>query len=235
MRRPVVGITLDNVDNAHASGRYEVGTGYADCVAAVGGLPLCLPHDPALARLYLQQVDAVVLTGGVDPDTSEFGVPSHPQARLMDPRRQAFELALLGEAEQTPELPVLGVCLGMQLMVLRAGGTLSQHMPSTHAPEVVARHSRAWHTVGRCVRTEIFPEGNYAVYSNHQQVISDAGQMRVTVRATDDKLIEGVDDPSRPFYVGVQWHPERSADDAFGKGLFRALVDAANSRMNVNV
>ena len=129
MKIPAIGITVDNHDNTATSGRYESSIAYSRCVAQAGGLPVLLPHEPQRVGQYASLCDGFVLTGGVDPKTEAFGQPTHPQARPMDERRQAFELALLTATDEHPSKPVLGICLGMQLMALRAGGTLHQHLP----------------------------------------------------------------------------------------------------------
>ena len=101
--------------------RYEVRCAYAAAVVAAGGVPVMLPHEVELADDYVERCDGLLLTGGGDPTTEAFGEPTHPLADRIDPRRQAFELALL-EAAEAGDTPVLGVCLGMQLMALHAGG-----------------------------------------------------------------------------------------------------------------
>ena len=83
--RPVIGITLDNLDNTRGSGRYDLGVGYSAAVAAGGGVPIALPHELNRVANYVALCDGFVFTGGVDPDTTAFGQPVHPKARLMGP------------------------------------------------------------------------------------------------------------------------------------------------------
>ncbi len=242
MPHPVIGITLDNRDNTADSGRYEVGIGYSRAVAAAGGVPILLPHERDAIADYLAMCDGFILTGGVDPDTTAFGQPTHPKARVMDPARQAFELALLDALDEAPH-PVLGICLGMQLMALRAGGHLNQYLPDTHPPRVVKRHQKAEHEVSIDVDDAALPRATASVHSNHQQAISDPGRMRVIARCDGD-IIEAIDDPERGrrFYLGVQWHPERAPSRGISPGiapgndqsplnlgLFKRLVNACAS------
>jgi len=233
MHAPLIGITVDNADNTADSGKYEVGTGYGRAVAAAGGVPLLLPHEPERAADYTALCDGLILTGGVDPDTAALPEawpgrgPLHASARVMDPRRQDFELALLAAADATPGKPVLGVCLGMQLMTLHRGGTLNQYLPDTHDAAVVARHRHGDHTVTVTADGPLGAAGDAGViHSHHQQVIDDAGTLRVVATAQDG-IIEAVDDPGRAFYVGVQWHPERGDAGAMSWGLIGKLVAAA--------
>lgn len=239
--RPLIGITVDNLENTAASGRYELGVGYSRAVAAAGGLAVLLPHELGCVSQYVSRCDGLILTGGVDPDTSTLPkdwpghAPTHPKARVMDPARQAFELALLQEIDRTkPEAALLGVCLGMQLLALHHGGTLNQYLPDTHTRELVERHRRADHAVRVTVGDSVLPvpgDGASAmIHSNHQQVIATAGDLRV-VAVAEDEMIEAIDDPTRPFRLGVQWHPERptaSGDNGpLGGALIARFVEAA--------
>ena len=222
---PVVGVTCDVAD-----GRARAKLGYAESIAGAGGVPVLLPpapdeaSAPALARAHAALCDAFVLTGGDDPIMEAFGEPTHPGATPVDPRRQASELALIDALRaHEPAKPVLGVCLGMQYMALVAGGALDQCLPET-----LDSHAEHWdgrvHAVLPEPGTDALPGG--AVHSHHRQAVRDAGRLRVVARAPDG-VVEAVDDPARPFWLGVQWHPERSEDGALGVGLFRRLVEAA--------
>ncbi|MEO1235318.1 MAG: gamma-glutamyl-gamma-aminobutyrate hydrolase family protein [Planctomycetota bacterium] len=237
MSSPLIGITLDNRDNAAASGRYEVGVGYSRAVAEADGVPVLLPHELDAVGEYVARCDGFLLTGGVDPDTAALPAdwpghaPTHPRARVMDPGRQAFELALLAEIDRIkPQAACLGVCLGMQLLTLHHGGTLNQYLPDTHPADVVERHRDAEHAVRVTVGDSVLPAGEGVVRSHHQQAIAEAGTLRV-VAAAADGVIEAVDDPGRRFRLGVQWHPERPAgvanDGALSWGVLNRLVDVA--------
>lgn len=237
----VIGITLDNVENTASSGKYEVGAGYSRAVAEAGGLPVLLPHETDLAREYAARCDGFIFTGGVDPDTAALPAdwpgraPTHASARVMDPARQAFELALLAEIDRAkPDAPLLGVCLGMQLLTLHHGGTLNQYLPDTHPPDAVERHRHSDHAVNVAAADSVLPQPgpgqNNKIHSHHQQAIDDAGRLRV-VAVAEDGVVEAVDDPSRPFRLGVQWHPERPPkkgdDGPLGRGLIARMVQAA--------
>ncbi len=241
---PLIGITLDNLDNTAASGRYEVGVGYSRAVAEAGGAAVLLPHELGMVGEYVACCDGFLLTGGVDPDTAALPIdwpghgPTHGQARVMDPARQAFELALLAEIDRVkPDAAILGVCLGMQLLTLHHGGTLNQYLPDTHPTEVVERHRRADHAVIVTENDSVLPQPgpgeNDVIHSNHQQVVEDAGRLRI-VAVAEDGLIEAVDDPTRPFRLGVQWHPERAAQSGLNgplsAGLISRFVSAAKKQ-----
>src|SRR5690606_9150013 len=159
------------------------------------------------------------------PIMEAFGEAPHPEATPVHPQRQEYELALLEALEARPATPVLGVCLGMQYMTLHAGGRLDQHLPESlatadghweRAHEVIAEASApAWLT-------------SSAALSRHRQAMRGAGRLQVAARAPDG-VIEAVFDPARPFYAGVQWHPERTEGE-WGVAVYRALVEAARTR-----
>jgi len=221
MERVIIGIACGE-DGKDAKARLA----YVDAVAGAGGTPILLP-PPLESQLdeivpgYLAMCDGFVLTGGRDPVTETFGEPTHPMADRESPRRQAFDDALLRTLEQSrPDKPVLGVCLGMQMMGLCAGGSLDQHMPET--TKTHAEHmDDSVHEIR--VEAEGSPVSDGPVTSWHRQAVRDAGRMRVVARAHDG-VIEAIDDPARPFYLGVQWHPERTPGDANGLAIFRSLV-----------
>ena len=241
MTRPLIGITIDNVENDIASGRYESNVAYSRAVVEAGGLPLLLPQEVELAAQYADLCDGLILTGGDDARTEGFGVPAHPQARCIEPRRQTFELALLDALEKKPQRPVLGVCLGMQMMALHAGGRLNQHLPDTHANAVEEHQNNQRHSVVIGITASAMlplPDGvplsgevlaSQTVVSSHHQAVEDAGRLRIIATSTDG-VIEAIDDPARLFYLGVQWHPERS-EGLFNLGLIRRFVEVcAGSR-----
>jgi len=239
MKPPVIGITVDNRDNTATSGRYESSIAYSRCVAQAGGLPVLLPHEPQLAERFVDLCDGFVLTGGVDPRTEAFGQPTHGRARPMDAHRQVFELTLLAATDEHPSKPVLGVCLGMQLMALRAGGALHQHLPDVlDNPKLHENDNR--HAVALCVPVSALVDQpltteQATVVSWHRQAaapgLDDEGHVgRLRVLATaPDGVIEAIDDPQRAFYLGVQWHPERGGAGPLNQGLFDRFVAVAVS------
>lgn len=225
---PLVGITLD-AEQLPTRLRLTVSHAHARCIAQAGGLPVMLGPIPELAHRYAALCDAFILTGGDDPRTEPFGEPTHPKATPVLESRQEFETTLLRVlADQYPHKPVLGVCLGMQMMALVAGGRLNQHLPDTL--ENAAHH---WDTTHPITSTHVDTPGSFdllaslsessRVHSRHRQAVDEPGSLTVLALA-DDGIIEAVADPSRNFYLGVQWHPERTEDPALGLALFRQAV-----------
>lgn len=216
--RPVIGLTADVTDD-----KYLLSRGYCRAVAAAGGVPIILPCRTELLDEFLALCDGFILTGGDDPSMERWGIPTHPKAKPIDPERQDFELALLARLDEQLRIPVLGICLGMQLMGLHASGTIDQHLPDS-----LPTASQHW---GRTPHTITGELGTGTVLSHHRQALASAGSLRVAATAADG-VIEAVTSPDRPFYLGVQWHPERTDDERFGIGLFKQLVDATRTVTN---
>lgn len=224
-RPPLVGISCD-MD----SQRVSLSRAYIAAVSAAGGIPILLcpvpgPGDPVVetARRHADLCDAFILSGGDDPATEDYGVPTHPKANRVHPDRQRYEEGLLEIlADEHPDKPVLGICLGMQMMALLAGGTLNQHMPDDTVS--AADHADgAVHEIRSIGDNSLALEGK--VTSRHHQAVRDAGKLEVVAEAHDG-IIEAIEDPERRFYLGVQWHPERTTLDVLGAALFRALVES---------
>lgn len=213
MRLPLIGITCDIRDD-----RYSAAPQCASAVAEAGGLPVLLPCLADCAPSYVDRCDGIILPGGDDPIMETWGIPTHDQAKPIAPERQAFELALLAALDAQLERPVLGICLGMQLMGLHRGGSLDQHLPST-----LATADQHW---GKREHPIAGSLGQGTVHSHHRQAITVPGELTVVATAPDG-VIEAIRDDQRPFYLGVQWHPERTKDERFGSGLIRQFVDAA--------
>lgn len=223
---PTIGITCDVAEPEAGKVRAVSALTYARAIARAGGVPVLLPPLPELVEHFLERLDGLMMTGGDDVDVRQFGKPLHAAASVMHPHRQAFELALLRAIDQRPALPVLGVCLGMQLMGLHAGGDLNQHLPDTLAS--ADRHRRDFHHAivpdpsrsADCDRFGLVP-GTAA--SNHHQALDSAGRLSVLARS-DDGVIEAIADLGRQYYLGVEWHPERTTNESLGLALIRRFV-----------
>ena len=216
-KRPLIGLSADFVDNYARLRRT-----YLDMVEAAGGIPVILPPKAALREEMLDRVDGVILTGGDDIDVSKFGIPLHPKAECMPAERQDAEFALLEALDARPDKPVLGICLGMQLMGFHRGATLIQHLPDV-IPDGERHRNDAIYPVeaerGSPLRAGL-------VRSWHHQAITDVKGFDVIARS-DDGVVEGIIDPKRRFYLGVQWHPERTEATETGLGVVRTLIEHA--------
>ncbi|GIF02880.1 gamma-glutamyl-gamma-aminobutyrate hydrolase family protein [Actinoplanes siamensis] len=228
--RPIIGITT-YVMPATWGGWNDLPTvlvprDYAEAVTLAGGRAVLLPPDDRDADV-LRMLDGLLLSGG--PDISPRWYGQEPgRHTVTHPERDEAELLLL-EAALDRDLPVLGVCRGMQLLVAAHGGTLHQHLPDVlgherHrvAPAVYSEHDAVFVPGSRIAG---LMGGDVTINCFHHQGVADAGKLTVTGRA-EDGLPEAVEDPDRRFLLGVQWHPEVSRDVR----LFGALVQAAAER-----
>ena len=201
---------------------------YADTVVAAGGIPLLLPPAtaaPDAAAAVMARLDGLVVSGGADVDPSRYGADPHNRSTGWRPDRDAWEMALLAAAGAAGR-PLLGVCRGMQLMAVHAGGALDQHTPDLVGHE---HHSPAAGVFGD-IRVSTEPGSRIAsllgpqveVSCHHHQSVRDAPGFMVTARA-EDGTVEAMELAGEPFRVGVQWHPEMRTELA----LMRGLVEAA--------
>jgi putative glutamine amidotransferase len=240
VRRPVIGITCDYND---ARTEYASPYGYAASVQRVGGLPLLLPYrvDLALLPQMVDLLDGIVFSGGEDIDPSAFGQERHLMAEAVDPLREQFERALFAEVERR-RLPTLGICMGTQLINVHRGGSLVQFIPDVlekagdQKEGLPIEHRRLEkkesprHEVKLEAGTtlaERLGRKRIEVNSSHKQSIDRLGKGLRVIATSPDGIIEGVEDPSMPLLLAVQWHPERMSDEAPHRALFEILVERA--------
>jgi putative glutamine amidotransferase len=232
--RPRIGLTADAADG---DGRYELKRSYVDAVVAAGGLPLLLPHEPALAGGYLDALDGLVVTGGAfDVPPELYGEARRHACGPTRPARTAAELKLLLAALERG-LPVLGVCGGMQLMAVARGGTLFQDLVSDaglHGHEQPPPKDLPAHPVLVLEGTwlaSLVGAGPLPVNSTHHQGLRTAGDGVKVAATSPDGLIEAIELDGAAFALGVQWHPEALLrHEPRHAAIYRGLVVAARRR-----
>jgi putative glutamine amidotransferase len=206
---------------------------YADAVLAAGGVPVLLPPAAGtddVAGAVVSRIDALVVSGGADVDPGRYHAEPHRRTAGWREDRDAWETALLRAADDAG-LPTLGVCRGMQLMAVEAGGSLHQHTPDLVGHE---EHSPGGPAFGRvAVRTAEGSRLRDAVREradvgchHHQSVDTHPGFEPVAWSAVDGSL-EAMERPGPRFCVAVQWHPETAADVGLLAGLVRAAAERA--------
>lgn len=234
---PVIGISCSTITSGDETGarRFSLPAYYVQCVVDAGGLPLLLPSlPPDTAAAYLARIDGLLLSGGVDIDPIHYGQEPAPKLGLVDPVRDEFEMALMKGARDAG-MPVLAICRGIQLMNVAFGGTLIQDIPSS--VKVPSKHDQdtlqpdaLGHSVDIESGTrlhEIAGVERTRVNTFHHQAVDRVAEGFVVSARSLDGVIEGLEDPSHPYCIGVQWHPERRSEDAMTRRLFRSVVEAA--------
>jgi putative glutamine amidotransferase len=228
---------MDAGDPNGAIKTMELPVDYAEAVIRAGGLPVLLPwtKDVAVRAELLELVDGLLVPGGNDLDPHLYGQEKHPATKLTAKERQDFDFAILSLAEQR-QLPTLGICMGCQTMNVQRQGTLHQHLPELETPPetTVLEHRKSGDRVNAHAVT-IRPNTALAgamgletleANSRHHQGIAKLGHGLVATAFAPDGLVEAVEDPTLPFWVAVQWHPENLKGTAHER-LFEALVEAA--------
>jgi putative glutamine amidotransferase len=234
--RPVIGICTA-VERARWSvwdqDAFLLARSYVRAIQAAGGLVVMIPPDPEIRDEpdeVLDLLDGLILAGGADIEPSAYGAEAHPETKGTVPERDDFEIVLARRAMER-DLPLLGICRGMQLMNVARGGTLEQHLPDSHGHHDHRRALGSFDDADHDVRLadgslahRAAGETVHATKSHHHQGIGQVGDgFQVTGWAVMDELPEALEDPSLHFALGVQWHPEADETSRF----VAALVDEA--------
>jgi putative glutamine amidotransferase len=206
--------------------------GYGDAVQRAGGLAFLLPPDDEAAEHpaeLLDRLDGLLLAGGRDVDPLTYGARQAPETDEPSPERDRFELAV-ATAALDRDIPVLGVCRGMQMLNVACGGTLVQHLEGElcerhrHTPGVFSDHDVVLEPGSLAARAA--GAGRLAVRSHHHQALGEVGEgLLVSGHSPEDGIAEAIELPGKRFALGVLWHPEE--DDA--SGVIGAFVEAAGA------
>jgi putative glutamine amidotransferase len=229
-KRPVIGVTVDNVDDAP---RYMSTYTYAEAVERAGGLPILLPFrvDVGMIPQYVDMCDGLLFTGGNDLDPGLYCAECwHPKTVKVEPARQRFELALVAEVERR-RMPALGVCFGSQVMNVHRGGSLIQFLPDEYKDiehRCIDKNAPPRHPVTVDTDTQLgraIGKRDVSVNTYHKQAIRKIGKGLRVVATAPDGVIEGYEDPTFPLFAAVQWHPERLLDEPEHLAPFELLVE----------
>ena len=218
---PVIGLTLDHEPTGGYSRFpwYAMRENYFTAITRAGGLPIALPHYPERVTEYLTLIDGLVVTGGAfDVDPALFGAKTRHHSVTTKNRRTQFELAVIRAAHRA-DIPVLGICGGQQLMNVALGGTLIQHIPDA-IPNALAHEQpnsrdEAGHSVSLTSESELLritQRARMEVNSAHHQAVEKPAPSFTINALAPDGVIEGIEDVSRRWFIGVQWHPEFAID-----------------------
>ncbi|CEK18953.1 gamma-glutamyl-gamma-aminobutyrate hydrolase family protein [Chthonomonas calidirosea] len=241
MSRKVVGITCGITEATETSGpRHVLNDAYVRAIEEAGGIPIVLPSlslpSPETWMGYLDAIDGLLLTGGADIDPTFYGQPRHEKLGEVQPVRDATEIPLVQKAIER-DLPIFGICRGIQTLNVALGGTLYQDLPSEFPSEIHHRQTDLGYRRSDFSHSiTIEPDSRLAaivgctempVNSLHHQAVRDvAPGLRVVARAPDG-VIEGLESDRHHFILAVQFHPEETAvHDPRSKRLFEAFLAA---------
>jgi gamma-glutamyl-gamma-aminobutyrate hydrolase PuuD len=227
LTKPLIGITT-YVEPA-SWGHWEqveaalVPYDYVRAVERAGGRAVLVPPDDDDVKEVLDALDGLIFSGGNDLEPEGYGAAAHPATRGTNPERDRGERALLDAALER-DLPVLAICRGFQVLNVARGGDIVQHLPDLvgHEEHREVKGEFSEHAV-RVDPTSRIGEVRGPVKSHHHQAVGRIGSGLREVAWAEDGTVEGLEDPDKPFAVGVLWHPEAGEDQR----LFERLVEAA--------
>ena len=198
---------------------------YVSMIDEAGGIPLIIPPAGDMTNL-LKSIDGLIISGGPDVSPTLYGQTPGPMTKEFYPDQDETEIGLISSALEM-DMPLLGVCRGMQILSIAHGGSLHQHLDDTPGHEGHGGDDGESTDHGVIVEKDsILAElmgTSFFVNSTHHQGVADPGSLNVSAIAEHDGLIEAVERKDKKFCLGVQWHPERKGHDL----LFAALVKAA--------
>lgn len=233
---PIIGITLDYEETPSYSKKpwYALRENYCAAVSKLGAIPLPLPHEVALVEHYLELIDGLMITGGAfDVSPALYGESSQHETVTLKERRTQFEWAITKGCVEKKK-PILGICGGEQLLNVILGGTLIQHIPDSVPNALAHEQPNPRDEVGHEVKitpdtllASIVGTAPFGVNSAHHQAIATPAPGTLINALAPDGVIEGIELPSHPFCLGVQWHPEYHVTGADSK-IFEAFVKACS-------
>ena len=239
MSAPLIGVSTSITVGENPERAY-VNSAYLRAIEQAGGIPVLLPPQlgTAARETLWRRLDGLVLTGGGDIEPARFGDAPHAATALVSPERDAHEMELVERALRD-EVPLFGICRGLQVLNVALGGSLHQHIAdavggavqhvqaeprhiATHPVKVLAEGTRLGRILG-------VPE--LAVNSFHHQAVKTPGRGLREVAWAPDQVIEALEhEDQRRFVLAVQWHPEDLVEqDAAARALFGAVVEAART------
>ena len=233
MPRPVIGICAAIESARWAAWEVVVNLSprtYSLAVQRAGGLALILPPDDVAAESpdeLLDMLDGLILAGGSDVDPGSYGAQPHPETRGSWPERDRFEIAL-GTRALERDMPLLGICRGMEMLNVIQGGTLNQHLGlelHRHTPGAFTDHGVRLEPGSLAER--VVGGEHTDVKSAHHQGLGELGERVVATGHADDGIVEAIELSDKTFAVGVLWHPEEDERSR----VVGALVDEARDRM----
>ena len=228
--KPLIGITFLS---SRISGTSQ---NYIRAIEEFGGTPL--PLYPGISKNAFADIDGLLLTGGGDIHPDNFGEPYHSSLKYVSEDRDALEIPLCQKAIED-DLPVFGICRGIQVMSVAMGGSLYQDIHAEYRQDALIHtqvddeDSQHEIEVTDSLLNKLIGKPTDEVNSSHHQAVKDIGEgFVVTAHSTEDSVIEAIENPSKRFVLGVQYHPERMTKTLefreHRRKLFEAFIQAAS-------
>lgn len=239
MAKPIIGITSDldlgisQQSISPGKSYYLLNKNYVTAVEKSGGVPLpllCIPEEEII-EIYLEKIQGLILSGGVDLDPIYYGEEPLPPLGAINPERANFEI-MLAKRAMNKDIPILAICGGHQLLNIVAGGTLYQDINS-QISDVLNHRQRAprwhpFHTVKIHKETKLYQilkEEKIRVNSRHHQAVKKLGKDFIISGESEDGIIEAIENTNLKFCIGIQWHPEDMFEkDHYSQILFKAFI-----------
>ncbi len=239
--KPLIGITTYRQTQENPRSCYgKIGCNYIDAIQRAGGVPLPIPilDDLEETENYLEIIDGLLLTGGQDISPECYGEEPGDRLKKVDISRDRWELEFFRRTYRS-DLPVLGICRGMQLINVGLGGTLYQDLGSQlHFVEERGdfQHHEVLIEKGTQLFEVLYSYDKLKVNSRHHQAVKDLGEsLRVAARS-EEGTVEAVESTEKKFVIGVQWHPEALVEDRpCFRELFGSLILTARENAPIGL
>jgi putative glutamine amidotransferase len=210
-----------------------VSNSYVRAVQGAGGAAVLLPVDERATERVIALIDGLLLIGGADVDPRTYGAEPGPATETTYPDRDRFEIAMVNLALEH-DLPVLGICRGMQILNVARGGTLVQDLAGPDGKSIHRRRVGTFEDAENHIALEdgslvarAAGEGVHIAHCHHHQAIGELGEgLVVSGRAVEDGLEEAIEAADGRWVLGVQWHPEARDESA----ILAAFVATAAAR-----
>jgi len=234
--QPIIGITCGTSDENTNDSR--ILNDYIFAIENAGGTPIVLPlvQKESSFLEYINIIDGLLLSGGVDLDPSYFGEEPHPALGRVDVARDKIEIFLSAKA-LSADIPIFGICRGIQTLNVSAGGTLYQDISSQFSNAIKHRQSapgsHGTHSIEVRIGSkllDIMGLSDIMVNTFHHQAVKDVAPDFVISATARDGVIEAIESIKNSYAIGVQFHPERMWENSPPMfALFKSFVDAAKA------
>lgn len=218
--KPIIGLTSARIDS-----RFAVHEKYIEAIDRAGGVAIIIPSNDRESETYINMIDGILFTGGFDVQPSMYNAKANPKLETTDSIRDSSEYKLF-HAAMSKQMPILGICRGMQIINVLLGGTLHQHVPDVYGDKIPHRYIKAGDSSAELTSSSFITHSVQVVkgsilnsisgdkldcVSSHHQSLDRLGKGVKVVATSDDGVVEAIEIENYKKLVAVQWHPEQSA------------------------